>query len=163
MAPKMSTHESRERAAEAFGLRASRHSWREICDKLGYRSIGAAQSAVGRHVARTRRESTEVAIESHKFAIETRTRAMTQRFAAAYRNCDDDTLLALNREISRNEAELAKLTGMYAPERAEVNVNLDQSPAAIVERMRTDLLALAAHRQQQQTLPANVIEGEVIE
>ena len=56
MAPTMSRYASRERAAEAFQLRASRHSWREVCDCLGYRSIGAAQTAVNRHVERLRRE-----------------------------------------------------------------------------------------------------------
>jgi len=163
MAPKMSAFASHQRAAEAFNLRASRYSWREVADRLGYRSIGAAQSAVSRHVARVRRESTETTVESHKAAIETRTRALSQRFVTAFTAGDDDTLVTLNREIARNEAELAKLGGMYVPERSEVTVTVDQTPAAIVERMRTELLAIAAQRQPQDALSGNVIEGEIVQ
>lgn len=152
MAPRMSTYASRERAAEAFQLRASRFSWREVCDRLGYRSIGAAQSAVNRHVERLRREPTTTSIEAHKFAIETRTRALSQRFAAAYKVGDDDTLVTLNREIVRNEAELAKLGGFYEPE--TVNVNVTQTPAAIIAEARERLLAV---------VDAEVVEPKEIE
>ncbi len=154
----MSTYASRERAAEAFQLRASRYSWREVADRLGYRLIGAAQTAVNRHVERLRREPTATSVEAHKFAIETRTRALSQRFAAAYRSGDDDTLVTLNREIARNEAELAKLAGMYAPE--QIDVTVSRSPQEIIAETERRLLALAAERQQQ--LPGNIIEGEVI-
>ncbi|ULE33345.1 hypothetical protein [Mycobacterium sp. IDR2000157661] len=140
MAPTMSRHASQERAAEAFQLRASRYSWREVCDRLGYRSIGAAQSAVNRHVERLRREPTATSVESHKFAIETRTRAMTARFTSAFTAGDDDTLIALNREIVRNEAELAKIGGLYEPER--VNVNVVQDPSAIIADARQRLLSV---------------------
>jgi hypothetical protein len=140
MAPVMSRYASRERAAEAFQLRASRYSWREVAERLGYRSIGVAQTAVNRHVERLRREPTSTAVEAHKFAIETRTRALSQRFAAAFRNGDDDTLVTLNREIVRNEAELAKLGGLYEPE--TLNVNVSQTPAAIIAEARERLLAV---------------------
>lgn len=140
MAPKMSTYDSRARAEEAFNLRASRNSWREVCEKLGYRSVGAAQTAVSRHVERQRREPTTTKIETHKAGVEIRTRALTQRFAAAYKSGDDNTLVALNREIVRNEAELAKLGGMYEPE--TVNINVRQTPAAIIAEARERLLAV---------------------
>lgn len=158
----MPTYASRERAAEAFQLRASRYSWREIADRLGYRSIGAAQTAVNRHVSRLRRETTETTVESHKFAIETRTRAMSQRFAVAFKDGDDDTMISLNREIVRNEAELAKLGGLYEPE--AVNVNVTATPAAIIAEARDRLLAVLAEREQHRpaAISGGVIEGEVI-
>lgn len=152
MAPTMSRYASRERAAEAFQLRASRYSWREVADRLGYRSIGAAQTAVNRHVERLRREPTAISVEAHKFAIETRTRALSQRFAAAFRWGDDDTLVTLNREIVRNEAELAKLGGLYEPE--TLNVNVAQTPAAIIAEARERLLAV---------VDAEVVEPKEIE
>lgn len=156
----MSRYASRERAAEAFQLRASRYSWREVCDRLGYRSVGAAQSAVNGHVERLRREPKSTSVESHKFAIETRTRAMTARFTAAFTAGDDDTMIALNREIVRNEAELAKIAGLYEPERVDVNVSAD--PSAIIANAEQQLLALIAERQHQ--LPASpVIDAEVVE
>jgi hypothetical protein len=149
--PKLSTYARRERAAEAFQLRASRHSWREICERLGCRSLGAAQSAANRHVERLRREPAITSFEAYKFAIETRTRALTQRFTAAYRAGDDDTLVTLNREIVPNEAELAKLDGLYEPQ--TVNVTVTQTPgrhqsdalAALV--VAHDVLVHAAGRQ----------------
>lgn len=152
MAPTMSRYASRERAAEAFQLRASRYSWREVADRLNYRSVGAAQTAVNRHVERLRREPTATSVEAHKFAIETRTRALTQRFAAAYKVGDDDTLVTLNREIVRNEAELAKLGGLYEPE--TLNVNVAQTPAAIIAEARERLLAV---------VDAEVVETKEIE
>jgi hypothetical protein len=136
----MSAFDSRERARAAFDLRASRHSWKEICDRLGYRSLGAAQTAVNRHVARERRDPTRASIESHKHGIEIRTRALSQRFVAAFTARDDETLIALNREILRNEAELAKIGGMYAPEQLAVTVT--QTPAAIIADARTRLLEI---------------------
>ncbi|POX87612.1 hypothetical protein C3473_28280 [Mycobacterium kansasii] len=161
MAPVMSRHASRERAKEAFELRASRHSWREVADRLGYRSVGAAQTAVARHVARERREPSATSVEAHKFAIETRTRAMSQRFAAAFRNGDDDTLVTLNREIRANEIELAKLGGFYAPEQVDVNVTHDAT--AIIDRMESELLALVANRPPQNAIGGTIIDADVEE
>jgi hypothetical protein len=146
----MSTYASRERAAEAFGLRSTRYSWREIRDRLGYRSVGAAQSAVNRHVARNRRgEAKRVTVESHKAAIETRTRAMSQRFVAAFRNGDDDTMVTLNSEISRNEVELAKLDELYPDPNVKVDVSVSIDPAALLAETRQRLMS--------------VIDGEVVE
>lgn len=163
MAPKMSTYASRERAAQAFQLRASRLSWREIADRLGYRSVGAAQSAVSRHVDRERREAAPTTIEAHKQAMETRTRALTQRFVEAFKAKDDDTLVTLNREIARNEVELAKLGGLYEPARVDVTVTAD--PSALIAQTRDRLLAVLAEREQHQpaAIGGGVIEGEVIE
>lgn len=150
---KMSRYASRERAAEAFALRGQRLSWREVCDRLGYRSVGAAQTAVARHVERNRRnEATATTIEAHKYAIETRTRALTQRFVAAFKRQDDDTLIDLNRELIRNEAELAKLGGLYEPE--TINVNVTQTPADIIADARRRLLAV---------VDAEVVEQKEIE
>ncbi|MBF6161059.1 hypothetical protein [Nocardia cyriacigeorgica] len=140
MAPKMSTYDSRQRAEDAFNLRASRHSWREVCDRLGYGSVGAAQAAVNRHVERRRREALPVSVETHKAGIEIRTRALNQRFVAAYKSGDDNTLVALNREIVRNEAELARLGGMYEPE--TVTITVAQTPTAIIAEARERLLAV---------------------
>jgi len=152
VAPEMSAYASRERAKEAFDLRASRHSWREVCDRLGYRSVGAAQTAVNRYVARERREPTPTSIETHKAGIEMRTRALSQRFVAAFRNGDDDTLIGLNREIRANEVEMAKLGGFYVPEQIDVNINT--TATQIIAEARTRLL---------EVVDAEVIEPKEIE
>ncbi|MGE4024691.1 hypothetical protein [Mycolicibacterium sp.] len=150
--PTMSRYASRARAKEAFELRGQRYSWREIAERLGFRSVGAAQSAVAAHVARERREPTATSIEAHKFGVETRTRALTQRFVAAFRSGDDDTLVSLNREIRSNEVELAKLGGFYAPDKLDVTVT--QTSAAIIEDARRRLL---------EVVDAEVIEPKEIE
>lgn len=93
-----------------------------LYNHLGYRSIGAAQSAVNRHVERLRWGPGFTSVEAHKIAIESRTCAATSRFAGAFATGDDDTMITLNREMARNEAELAKLAGMYAPVQFHVNV-----------------------------------------
>lgn len=100
-------------------------------------------------------------MEAHKFAIETRTRAMSQRFAAAFRNGDDDTLVTLNREIRANEIELAKLGGFYAPEQVDVNVSHDAT--AIIDRMESELLALVANRPPQNAIGGTIIDADVEE
>lgn len=158
MAPTMSMYDSRERAEEAFNLRASRHSWREVCNQLGYRSVGAAQSAVNRHVQRVRRTPTTTKIETHKAGIEIRTRALTQRFVIAFRDGDDNTLASLNREIRANEVELAKIDGMYEPEQIQVNITT-------AEDTRARLLAIASERDRQAIGAGRApltIEGEVL-
>jgi hypothetical protein len=136
----MPRYASRERAREAFDLRVRRHSWREVCDRLGYRSVGAAQSAVARHTARERREPTTTSIEVHKAGIELRTRALDNRFAVAFRAGDDQKMVDLNRAILANEAELAKVGGFYAPE--QIDVSLTADPAAVIAQARTRLLEI---------------------
>ncbi|WP_139360649.1 hypothetical protein [Mycobacterium sp. D16R24] len=146
----MPTHISRQRAAEAFKLRGQRYSWREVADLLGYRSIGAAQTAVNRHVSRERRGvPTETSVEAHKFAIEGRTRDLENRFDVASTEGDADTMVALNREIARNEGELAKLAGMYAPELRQVDVNVTQTLPALIADTR---------QRMREVLDAEVVE-----
>ncbi len=156
-----SLFDSRQRAEEAFTLRASRYSWNEICKRLGYRSVGAAQTAVNRHVSRERkREVSAATIAAHKQGIEIRCRAMSQRFVAAYKAGDDNTMIALNREITRNEAELAKLGGMYAPERQEVGVTVTADLPALLDQVET---ALLERDRQRQLMSGNIIDAELIE
>ena len=77
----------------------------------GFRSVGAAQTAVNRHVARLGREPTETSRQTREDSIRLRSRALGERLAVAYVNGDDDKLVMLNRELARNDSELAKLQG----------------------------------------------------
>ncbi len=61
------------------------------------------------------------------------------------------------------QGPVPKLGGAYAPQRAEVDVNVSTDPSAIIDRMESELLALFARRQPQPALGGGVIEGEVIE
>ena len=71
------------------------------------------------------------------------------RFAAAVDQGDDHTVALLNRELRGNREELARLTGAYMPERAEVDVKVHQTPGQIIDDMRDSRLA--------------VIDAEVVE
>jgi len=143
VAPVMSSYDSRARAAEAYELRCAHHSWREVCAKLGFRSVGAAQSAVNRHVARLGREPTETARQTRQDSIRLRSRVLGERLAAAYVRGDDDGLVMLNRELARNDSELAKLQGLYAPTEVSVTVSaVEDTRRALLERLDRDTPAL---------------------
>ena len=64
------------------------------------------------------------------------------------RGGDDQTLTMLSREIRGTVSEVAKLNGLYAPVRHDVDVNVRQSATAIIAEAERQLLA---------------IEGEVVE
>ena len=144
----MSRYRSRAGAEAAYELRCAHYSWREVRDKLGYRSVGAAQCAVNGHVARMGREPTETSRAARKDAIRLRSRALGERFADAFFKGDDDRLVMLNRELARNDSKLAKLQGLYAPQQVAVTVTS-------VEDTRRRLLA------QVERVPA--IDAQVIE
>jgi hypothetical protein len=153
MAPTMTLRDSRARAERAAMLRAVGRSWREVAGELGYRSIGAAQTAVERHELRNGPEPVQASRRSLIASARVTHATLFDRFAAAIDREDDETAALLNRELVRNRDQIAKLTGSYAPE--NINVNVRQTPAAIIDRMESELLALAQSG-------ANIIEGEVI-
>jgi hypothetical protein len=62
----------------------------------------------------------------------------------------------------RNRDQQAKLDGLYQPQRTEVDVNVRQSPAALIADTRAKLLALAGQTEGTATaLPT--IDAEWIE
>jgi hypothetical protein len=153
----MSRYASRGRAAEAYELRVAHHSWREICTKLGFRSVGAAQTAVNRHVARLAREPTETSRQTREDSIRLRSRVLGERLAVAYHNGDDEKLVMLNRELARNDSELARLQGLYAPTEVSVRVSsIEDNRAALLAKLERDKSALPVPK------PA-VIDAEVEE
>lgn len=72
-----------------------------------------------------------------------------ERFADAKVRGDNNDLLMIGKELRNNVGEVAKLRGLYAPVRPEVDVNIHQTAAAILDRAEQDLLALVAERQRQ--------------
>ena len=86
-------------------------------------------------------------------------------FEAAVDSGDDDTAVTVSKELRSLVAERAKLDGVYAPKRSEVDVRIEHSATAIIDRMETELLALVSERPPQYAIPhkPTIIEGEVIE
>jgi len=152
MAPVMPLRDSRARAERAFQLRAIGRSWREAANELGYRSVGAVQRAVQRHELRNGPEPVETSRRSLITSARITHSILFDRFAAAIDREDDETAALLNRELVRNRDQIAKLTGSYAPE--NINVNVSQTPAAIIADARARLLAV---------VDAEVIDARVVE
>jgi uncharacterized protein YegP (UPF0339 family) len=155
--------DSRHRAERAARLAATGATWQEIADALGYRSRQAASQAVKRLQDRTPPETTEQARAKHDQALQLIQRNGFTRYMLAIQAGDDETALRYSKELRSTIAERAKLSGAYAPERAEVDVTVSADPRAIIDRMEAELLALVAQREPQAALRGNVIEAEVIE
>jgi hypothetical protein len=136
----MPLHRSRARAERAFQLRAIGWTWHQIADALGYRSHGAAQTAVKRHERREAPESAESSRRSLIESVKITNRVLYDRFAGAADRGDDKTIAMLNGELCRNRDQLAKLTGAYVP--TEVDVTVRQSPSQLLAEYQDKLLAI---------------------
>jgi AraC-like DNA-binding protein len=155
--------DARARAEAAERMAATGATWQEIATQLGYRSRQAAQQAVRRLGDRTPPESVEAARRKHDNALRLLQRSGFTRYLTALQSGDDDTALRYAKELRSTVAERAKLGGAYAPQRAEVDVNVSANPAAIIDRLETELLALVSQRPPQTALGGNIIDAEVEE
>ncbi len=144
-------------------MAATGATWQEIATQLGYRSRQAAQQAVRRLGDRTPPESVEAVRRKHDNALRLLQRSGFTRYLTALQSGDDDTALRYAKELRSTVAERAKLGGAYAPQRAEVDVNVSANPAAIIDRLETELLALVSQRPPQTALGGNIIDAEVEE
>lgn len=145
----MCREDSRRRAERAHQLRALGRTWSEIADSEGFRSRGAAQTAVRRYLAAEPGESVEEVRRSAAETLRITRSILLGRVAFATQRGDDDTLVKLSREVHRNLAQLAQLVGANAPVRSEVEVAVTSSPTSIVDQAERQLLG--------------TIEGEVVE
>jgi len=133
--------ESRQRAERAYVLReVACLPWSKVAQQLGYRSVGAAQSAVARYAARNPLPNAQeaaagiIARKRHAISI-----GMTS-LAAAQKNGDHRTVAQLLDALTRADAELAKLYGLGS-ENVNVNVRVQQTPEQIIEETRDRLIA----------------------
>ncbi len=165
MAPTMNRQDSRSRAEEAFRLRACGRTWAEISQSLGFKSRGAAQLAVKRLMDRTPAETPGQARAKADESLRILQTVLLGPLAEATRRGDDETLTKVAKELRANVTERAKMAGAYAPQRAEVDVNVTADPIAMLDRMESELLAVLAQRPPQHQLPtaAPILEAEVIE
>jgi uncharacterized protein YegP (UPF0339 family) len=153
--------DTRRQAERAAALKAVGRTWQEIADVLGYRSRQAAQQAVERLQKRNPPESVESARRSATETLRIVQAVLFEQFADAKQRGDNDDLSMLARELRNNVGEVAKLRGLYAPARSEVDVNIHQTATAILDRAESELLALTAQRQHPLSVPT-VIDAEVI-
>ncbi|ETZ60165.1 hypothetical protein L841_4286, partial [Mycobacterium sp. MAC_080597_8934] len=85
------------------------------------------------------------------------------RYAHAIEGGDDDTALGYSKELRGIVTERAKLAGVYAPARTEVDVSVTHDATAVIDRLESELLALVATRQPQNAISGTIIDADVEE
>src|ERR1700722_11358095 len=144
MAAVGSRRETRAKHEEAARLRACGRSWQEIAEKLGYRSRQGAQTAVARFYARTR-ETPEFSRRSLTEGLRIVHQLLFEELADAKRRHNQAAIVAVSRELRATADQMAKLDGLHAPSRTEVNVRIESSATAVLDRAQAELLAIAEH------------------
>ncbi|OBF56720.1 hypothetical protein A5756_10525 [Mycobacterium sp. 852002-53434_SCH5985345] len=163
MPPTMNRQDSRARAEEAFRLRAVGRTWSEIANTLGYRGRQSAQDAVRRHLDRTAPESPEAARRSASEGLRITKSVLFAEMASARQRGDFQGVVSAAKAIADMIEKDARLNGLHAPQRTEVDVNVSTDPRAVIDRLETELLALVAQREPRAAIGGNVIETEVVE
>jgi hypothetical protein len=79
---------------------------------------------------RTPPETVEQARAKHDNALRLLQRSNFTRYLTALQAGDDNMALQYSKEIRSTVAERAKIVGAYAPQRAEVDVNVSTDPSA---------------------------------
>ncbi len=163
MAPTGNRQDARARAEEAFRLRAVGRTWAEIAAQLGYRGRQSAQDAVRRYLERNAPESPEAARRSASEGLRITKSVLFAELAAAKQRGDSQGLVATAKAIADMIEKDARLNGLHAPQRTEVDVSVSTDPRAVIDRLETELLALVAQREPQTAIGGNVIDAEVEE
>jgi len=139
----MGLRASRERAEQVWLAReVGRQPWSKMRDQFGFTSVGSAQCAHASYVKRHPKPDPAAVflgiVERNRTAGGVALSELTQ----AVKEGDHKAAAALIGTIQRLDAELAKLFGLYAPERVDVNVAT--TATAILDRAEAELVALAA-------------------
>ncbi|PXW34061.1 UNVERIFIED_CONTAM: hypothetical protein DES50_102686 [Williamsia faeni] len=152
----MPLRESRARAEKVFVMRSlGGQPWSKIRDELGFGSVGAAQMAYRRFLARNPVPDGKTVFAEILERKRVTTSAALTAMARAERDGDLQAVATLIGVVSRMDAELAKLYGLNR-ETVHVDLNVSASPGAILDRAEADLLALAQRHPQ-------IIDAEVVE
>jgi hypothetical protein len=163
MPPTGNRQDARARAEEAFRLRAVGRTWSEIATQLGYRGRQSAQDAVRRYLERTKPENAAAARRTASEGLRITKSVLFAEMAAAKRRGDSQAVVASAKAIADMIEKDARLNGLHAPQRTEVDVNVSTDPRAVIDRLETELLALVAQREPRAAIGGNVIDAEVEE
>lgn len=157
--------DARERAEKVYYLRAvAGLTWRQIATETGFTSVGGAQRAYDRHLARNELPDGRITLAEILERKRFRQSAMTSGISTALQSGDLAALASLLRASVADDTELAKLFGLNAPQRLDVTVG---SPADAIATARD--AALAALEARRATTPAmssvepEPIDAEVVE
>jgi hypothetical protein len=163
MPPTMNRQDSRARGEEAFRLRAVGRTWAEISITLGYRSRGAAQLAVRRLMDRTPPETPEAARRSASEGLRITKSILFATLADASQRGDSLAVVAVAKAIGDVIDKDVRLNGFHVQAAQRVDVNVTTDAMAIIDRMESELLALVARQEPQNSIGGNIIAAEVEE
>lgn len=136
----MPLRESRARAERVFVMRAvGCQPWSKIRDELGFQSVGAAQMAYRRFLARNPVPDGKTALAEIIERKRVTTGSALAALARAQAAGDHQMVATLVGVISRSDAELAKLYGL-SHQNVSVDVNVTTDAAAVIAEARTRLL-----------------------
>ena len=137
-----SRQDARQRAERAAALNARGYTWQSVAEICGYRSRQGAQQAVKRLDCRVPAENIEALRRQEDRELTIRRQMFHEKLTAANSENDTETMAMLNRELDRIAQRRARLLGLDAPVRSEVDVNVHQSATAIIADARDRLLSV---------------------
>ncbi|WP_134065112.1 hypothetical protein [Mycobacteroides salmoniphilum] len=140
--PTMSREDSRLRVQRAADLRASGKTWQQIADSEGFRSRRAAQLAVQRFRQREHPESLSDKRRTASEGLRILKSVLFADLADAKQQGDHQAVVASARAIADVIEKDAKLNGLHAAVAQEINVRVEQTPAAIISEARERLAAV---------------------
>lgn len=150
--PVMPLADSRARAERVVYLRhVVGASWSVIRDQLGFRSVGAAQSAYKSHQKRNPRPTDETVLAGLRDRQQYRNQKGMVALERAMAVGEFSTVASLIRALAANDADLAKWFGIGSE---TVNVNVTASLPQVIAENRERLLAV---------LDAEVVDQREIE
>jgi hypothetical protein len=164
VAPVLDRKSSKARAERAWRLRCAGRTWQEIADATGFKSRQAALLAVDRLLKRDPPEdvSTQRRYTAEGYRIVQA--ALFESLATAKDRKDVHATVAVSRALTDVMDRRAKLLGLHVPVVQEVNLTLQQSASAVLDRAEAELLAIAAGQPApvpvQASLP--ILDAEVI-
>lgn len=130
-------------------------SWRAIMREKSYGSVGAVQSAYQRHLKRNEIPDGPTTLAEILERRRFRQNIGTKALATAARSQDFSAVSSLLRTLLAEDAELAKLVGLHAPERHEVAVA--PTPREAIEQARRATLESLSMPSPQPTIEAEVV------
>ena len=137
-------------------------TWDEIAGALGYGSPASAFKAVAAHIKRMPPEETEMA---RAFSAGNYRQVIAELYsvAAKAKTAGRLTTAVQALEAAANvQDKHDRLTGLHVVVPTKVDVNVQHSAVAVIDRAKEELLALVAKQQPAAPAALPVIEAEVL-
>lgn len=146
MPPNGPRKDARKRAAQAFQRRCMGQTWQQIADALGYRTRSAAHIAVRDHINRLPTEDRDHARTISAGTYDALKEQLWNTLTNALNDGKNDTAITAARTIADIQTRRDKLLGIEATPATDITVTVNDTAAAVIDRARTELLAIAAAR-----------------